>query len=71
MQDETEKFTIDEILSAGEAEKLYGLPVGAIRQSCTRGRLKRYVGTGHVRKSGGVWLVSKKVMSDLYSDARS
>lgn len=55
-----------QVMTAREAEKRWGLQPGTIRNSCTRGPLKKYIIDGHIRKSAGTWLVTKEVMEEVY-----
>lgn len=57
-------------MTAKEAEDLWGLRQGFVRQSCTKGRLKAYIEKGMVRKSAGTWLVTDKAMKDSYGDPK-
>lgn len=57
----------EKVMSAAEAEKRWGVDV---KQSCLRGKLKSYIESGHVRKSGRVWLVSEYAMRDAYGEPK-
>lgn len=59
------------MITASEANEKWGLPDGEVRQSINRGKLKKYAGTGLVRQSGKVWLVSEQVMSEVYGEPRT
>jgi len=55
-----------EIMTASEADERWGLHKGAVRQSCVRGQLKKYIEQGLVRKSGGTWLVTVEAMEAVF-----
>lgn len=57
-----------EMITASEANERWGLPEGEVRQSINRGKLNGYIGTGLVRQSGKVWLVSEQAMKEVYGD---
>lgn len=59
---------IEKVMTAKEAEERWGLR--EIRQSITLGKLKKYIESGHVRKSGGTWLVTEEAMRDAYGDPK-
>lgn len=40
---------------------------GTVRAACTRGKLKKYIGT-EVKQSGSTWLVTKYVMNKEYGE---
>ena len=48
-----------EVLTAPEAEQLWGLSVGTVRAACGRGIIA-------CRKSGGTWLVTRQTMEAHY-----
>lgn len=56
------------IMTASEANKKWGLPDGEVRQSLNRGKLKKYIGTGLVRQSEKVWLVTELAMKEVYGE---
>jgi len=58
------------VMTAKEAEERWGMSSGAIRQSCLRGPLKRYIQDGHVRKSAGTWLVTEEIMYEVYGEPK-
>lgn len=58
----------EKVMTASEAEERWG--IDDVRQACTRGRLKKYIESGHVRKSGRVWLVSEYAMRDAYGEPK-
>lgn len=57
-----------EIMSASEAEELWGLKEGTVRSSCTRGPLQKLIEKGLVRQSGKVWLVTEQAMREVFGD---
>lgn len=57
---------LEDIMSAAEAEKRWGLYSGAIRQAAFRGELDRFVELGLAKKSGHVWILHKQVMLELF-----
>lgn len=59
---------LEEIYTSSEAEQKWGLSKGTIRSACTRGILKNYIGKGEVKKSGNTWLVTKKVMEEVFGE---
>lgn len=58
------------MITASEANEKWGLPDGEVRQSINRGKLKKYIGTGFVRQSGKVWLVSEQAMKEVYGEQK-
>ena len=54
---------LDEVLTAPEAEQLWGLSVGTVRAACGRGIIT-------CRKSGGTWLVTRQTMEAHYGKCR-
>jgi len=50
---------LDKVLTAPEAEQLWGLSVGTVRAACGRGIIT-------CRKSGGTWLVTRQTMEAHY-----
>lgn len=48
-----------------EAEELWGLAVGTIKQDCRRGKLDEFIEVGFIRKSGKYWLVHD-IVGDYY-----
>ena len=50
---------LDEVLTAPDAEQLWGLSVGTVRAACGRGIIA-------CRKSAGTWLVTRKAMEAHY-----
>lgn len=58
------------MITASEANEKWGLPDGEVRQSINRGKLKKYLGTGLVRQSGKVWLVSEQAMREVYGEQK-
>ena len=50
---------LDEVLTAPEAEQLWGLSVGTVRAACGRGIIA-------CRKSAGTWLVTRQTMGAHY-----
>lgn len=59
------------MITASEANEKWGLPDGEVRQSINRGKLKKYLGTGLVRQSGKVWLVSEQAMREVYGEPKT
>ena len=59
---------IEEVMTSKEAEVRWNMSNGAVRQSILRGLLKKHIEDGHVRKSAGTWLVTKKIMHEVYGD---
>jgi coproporphyrinogen III oxidase-like Fe-S oxidoreductase len=57
---------LNKVMTSREAEERFGLEKGTVRSSCVRGRLKKYIEKGLVRKSGGTWLVTEEAMAILY-----
>ncbi|WP_035351476.1 helix-turn-helix domain-containing protein [Fictibacillus gelatini] len=57
-------------MTASEADERWGLPTGEVRQSCNRGKLKKYIEKGLVRQSGKVWLVTEKAMIEVYGEPK-
>lgn len=53
---------LKDILTFGEAAKLWGLDSSSLRKSVERGRFLE----GEIRKSGNVWLVTREAMERLY-----
>jgi len=53
--------SLDEVLTATEAEQLWGLSVGTVRAACGRGVIV-------CRKSGGTWLVTRQTMEAHYGE---
>lgn len=53
---------LKDILTFGEAAKLWGLDSSSLRKSIER---KRFL-EGEIRKSGNVWLVTREAMERLY-----
>ena len=51
--------TLKEVLTAPEAEQLWGLSVGTVRAACGRGIIA-------CRKSAGTWLVTRQTMEAHY-----
>ena len=52
---------LDQVLTAPEAEQLWGLPVGTVRAACGRGIIAW-------RKSAGTWLVTRQTMEAHYGE---
>ena len=52
---------LDKVLTAPEAEQLWGLSVGTVRAACGRGIIA-------CRKSGGTWLVTRQTMEAHYGE---
>ena len=50
---------LDKVLTAPEAERLWGLSVGTVRAACSRGIIA-------CRKSVGTWLVTRQTMEAHY-----
>lgn len=61
---------LKDVLTAKEAEQLWGLQDGTVRSSCRRGRLNRFIKYGQVRKSGSTWLITKEVMEQVYGKSK-
>lgn len=57
----------EKVMTAVEARERWGVDV---QQSCRKGKLKKYIESGHVRKSGGLWLVSEYAMRDAYGEPK-
>jgi len=55
------------VYTSSEAEEKWGLKSGTVRAACTRGKLKKYIGT-EVKQSGSTWLVTKYVMNKEYGE---
>ena len=50
---------LDKVLTAPEAEQLWGLSAGTVRAACDRGIIA-------CRKSAGTWLVTRQTMEAHY-----
>ena len=53
---------LDNILTFGEAAKLWGLDSSSLRKSVERGRFLE----NEIRKSANTWLVTREAMERLY-----
>lgn len=53
------------VLTSSEAEQKWGLKDGTVRSACSRGKLKKYIGTG-VKRTDKTWLVMDWVMEKEY-----
>ncbi len=58
---------LSDVMTLGEASKIYGVPPVTIRQACTgqRGTPPRFTAE-ECRKSENVWLVTRSGMERLY-----
>lgn len=56
---------INSVLTSSEAEKKWGLKDSTVRSACSRGKLKKYIGTG-VKQTDKTWLVMDWVMEKEY-----
>lgn len=61
---------IMKVMTAKEADLLWGKKPGFVVQSILRGPLKKYVGGEHVRKSAGTWLVTEEIMREVYGEPK-
>lgn len=52
---------LNKVFMANEAESLWNLPPGTIKQDCRRGMLEQYIKKGLIRKSGKYWLIHELV----------
>ena len=52
---------LDQVLTASEAEQLWGLSVGTVRAACGRGIIA-------CRKSIGTWLVTRQALEAHYGE---
>ena len=52
---------LDQVLTASEAEQLWGLSIGTVRAACGRGIIA-------CRKSAGTWMVTRQAMEDHYGE---
>ena len=52
---------LDKVLTAREAEQLWGLSAGTVRAACGRGIIA-------CRKSAGTWLVTRQAMEAHYGE---
>lgn len=57
-------------MTAREAEQRWGFADSTVRQSCARGKLKKYVEKGLARKSAGTWIISEKAMREVYGEPK-
>ena len=51
MSNETKKLEVRQVLTAAEADDIFGMKRGTSRQACLRGQFDT------ARKSGGTWLI--------------
>ncbi len=60
-------MTIDDVLTASEAAKMYGLDESTLRRACAgqKGYPPRFT-DAECRKSGRVWLITKAGMERVY-----
>jgi hypothetical protein len=58
------KDPLNEVLTAKEAEQLYGLKPGTVRRACWEKRIE-------ARKSSGTWLVTRSEMERKYKKERT
>jgi hypothetical protein len=56
-----DKNCLEEVLTSQEAARKWGLSVNTVTQWCNRGKFK----PGEFRKSGNIWLVTRKGMERL------
>jgi len=71
VQSDEQMFRLNEVYTAQEAEQLWGLYDGAVRQSCIRGKMKKYIEKGLVRKSGRIWLVTAQAMREVFGEPKN
>lgn len=60
-------MTIDDVMTAGEAARRWGVKVDTLQKACSgqRGYPPRFK-SGEMRKSGRDWLVTREGMERLY-----
>ena len=73
MNEEGTPFTLsfdplEEVMTAQEAGKLYGIPAKNIEKDCESAGLESPLKQGETRHSGNVWLLQKSAAERAYAD---